>query len=219
MSVNSQLLRKIPKVDELLRLPELSELSCPHTVLTESVRETIDRVRQQILSGEQPSLEAEQLCRQVLALVHKKTTMSLRPVINATGIVLHTNLGRARLSDAAVEAIHSVAQDYNTLEYNLEKGSRGSRYSHVEKLIAKLTGTEAAMVVNNNAAAVMLVLSTMTKGKRSSPPVASWSRLAAPSAYRKSCSRAAAPWSRSAPPTRPTCPTIRTPSPKTPALC
>ena len=165
MSVNSQLLRKIPKVDELLRLPELSELSCPHTVLTESVRETIDRVRQQILSGEQPSLEAEQLCRQVLALVHKKTTMSLRPVINATGIVLHTNLGRARLSDAAVEAIHSVAQDYNTLEYNLEKGSRGSRYSHVEKLIAKLTGTEAAMVVNNNAAAVMLGLSTMTKGK------------------------------------------------------
>ena len=132
MSVNSQLLRKIPKVDELLRLPELSELSCPHTILTESVRETIDRVRQQILSGEQPSLEAEQLCRQVLALVHKKTTMSLRPVINATGIVLHTNLGRARLSDAAVEAIHSVAQDYNTLEYNLEKGSRGSRYSHVE---------------------------------------------------------------------------------------
>ena len=165
MSVNSQLLRKIPKVDELLRLPELSELSCPHTILTESVRETIDRVRQQILSGEQPSLEAEQLCRQVLALVHKKTPMSLRPVINATGIVLHTNLGRARLSDAAVEAIHSVAQDYNTLEYNLEKGSRGSRYSHVEKLIAKLTGTEAAMVVNNNAAAVMLVLSTMTKGK------------------------------------------------------
>ena len=164
MSVNSQLLRKIPKVDELLRLPELSELSCPHTILTESVRETIDRVRQQILSGEQPSLEAEQLCRQVLALVHKKTTMSLRPVINATGIVLHTNLGRARLSDAAVEAIHSVAQDYNTLEYNLEKGSRGSRYSHVEKLIAKLTGTEAAMVVNNNAAAVLLILSALGKG-------------------------------------------------------
>ena len=165
MSVNSQLLRKIPKVDELLRLPELSELSCPHTVLTESVRETIDRVRQQILSGEQPSLEAEQLCRQVLALVHKKTTMSLRPVINATGIVLHTNLGRARLSDAAVEAIHSVAQDYNTLEYNLEKGSRGSRYSHVEKLIAKLTGTEAAMVVNNNAAAVFLLLSALATGR------------------------------------------------------
>ena len=117
MSVNSQLLRKIPKVDELLRLPELSELSCPHTVLTESVRETIDRVRQQILSGEQPSLEAEQLCRQVLALVHKKTTMSLRPVINATGIVLHTNLGRARLSDAAVEAstaLHRTTTPWNT---------------------------------------------------------------------------------------------------------
>ena len=91
--------------------------------------------------------------------------MSLRPVINATGIVLHTNLGRAKLSDAAVKAIQSVAQDYNTLEYNLEKGSRGSRYAHVEKLISKLTGAEDAMVVNNNAAAVMLVLSTMAKGK------------------------------------------------------
>ena len=162
MSVNSQLLRQIPKVDDLLRLPQLSGLDCPHPVLTEAVRETIEQLRQQILAGETPSLDSESICSAILRLVQKKTTMSLRPVINATGIVLHTNLGRAKLSDKAVEAIRSVAQDYNTLEYNLEKGSR---YAHVENLIAKITGAEAAMVVNNNAAAVMLVLSTMVKGK------------------------------------------------------
>ena len=95
MSVNSQLLRKIPKVDELLRHPSLSSLSCQHTVLTESVREVIDTLRQQILAGEEPCLEEESICEEVIRCVTKKTTMSLRPVINATGIVLHTNLGRA----------------------------------------------------------------------------------------------------------------------------
>lgn len=165
MSVNSQLLRQIPKVDELLRHPRLASLSCQHTILTETVREVIDSLRQAILAGEQPSIQPDSLCDEVERLVQKKTTMNLRPVINATGIVLHTNLGRAKLSTAAVQAIQSVAQDYNTLEYNLEKGSRGSRYSHVEQLISKLTGAEDAMVVNNNAAAVMLVLSTMARGK------------------------------------------------------
>ncbi len=165
MSVNSQLLRQIPKVDELLRHPRLASLSCQRTILTETVREVIDSLRQAILAGEEPSLQPDSLCDEVERLVQKKTTMNLRPVINATGIVLHTNLGRAKLSTAAVQAIQSVAQDYNTLEYNLEKGSRGSRYSHVEQLISKLTGAEDAMVVNNNAAAVMLVLSTMARGK------------------------------------------------------
>lgn len=165
MSVNSQLLRKIPKVDELLRHPQLTNLCCQHTVLTETVREVIDSLRQAILSGEEPCLETESICAEIIRCVQKKTTMNLRPLINATGIVLHTNLGRAKLSTAAVRAIQSVAQDYNTLEYNLESGSRGSRYSHVESLICKLTGAEGAMVVNNNAAAVMLVLSTMAKGK------------------------------------------------------
>ena len=165
MSVNSQLLRKIPKVDELLRHEKLSDLSCQHTVLTETVREVIDALRRAILAGKEPSLEPQIICEQVIDAIRKKATMNLRPVINATGIVLHTNLGRAKLSSAAVAAIQSVAQNYNTLEYNLEKGSRGSRYAHVEQLISKLTGAEDAMVVNNNAAAVMLVLSTMAKGK------------------------------------------------------
>lgn len=167
MSVNSQLLRKIPKVDEVLQQPEIQAAAetVPHAVLLEAVRESIEQLRRNILDGGTPSVELPDLCAEIFSRIKQKTTMNLRPVINATGIVLHTNLGRARLSDGAVKAIASIAQDYNTLEYNLEKGSRGSRYSHVEKLVSKLTGAEDALVVNNNAAAVMLILSTMAKGK------------------------------------------------------
>ncbi len=168
MSANTALLRKIPKIDEILKQPTMVEAAenCNHSILMESIRETLDGLRQQILGGnDSVSLEMEDICSAVLELVTEKNTMSLRPVINATGIILHTNLGRALLSDRAVEAIKEVAQDYNTLEYNLKKGSRGSRYDHIEELIAKITGAEDAIAVNNNAAAVMLVLSTMVKGK------------------------------------------------------
>ena len=168
MSVNTALLRKIPKIDEVLKQPSIEEAgrNCSHSILVESIRETLDGLRQRILGGyESVSLEMADICKEVQALITKKNTMHLRPVINATGIILHTNLGRAKLSDRAVEAIKSVAQDYNTLEYNLEKGARGSRYDHVEDLIAKITGAEDAIAVNNNAAAVMLILSTMAKGK------------------------------------------------------
>ncbi|MBQ8599533.1 MAG: L-seryl-tRNA(Sec) selenium transferase, partial [Oscillospiraceae bacterium] len=167
MSVNTALLRKIPKIDEILKQTSIEAASqtCSHNLLVESARETLDNLRQSILGGnETVSLEMEDICKEILALAAKKNQMHLRPVINATGIILHTNLGRARLSDRAVEAIKSIAQDYNTLEYNLEKGSRGSRYDHVEDLIAKITGAEEAIAVNNNAAAVMLILSTMAKG-------------------------------------------------------
>lgn len=168
MSVNSSLLRKIPKIDDLLKEPALEGAcaQCSHSVLLEAIRETIDGLRQSILSGaEDVSLDTDSICEAVLHCLKEKTTMSLRPVINATGIILHTNLGRARLSDNAVKAITSVAQDYNTLEYNLKKGARGSRYDHVEKLVTKITGAEDCLVVNNNAAAVILILSTMAKGK------------------------------------------------------
>ncbi len=168
MNPNSQLLRQIPKIDDLLRREEITAAtqSYSHTVVVESLRETIEALRQAILAGEENiSVEAAPLCAQAIALMEEKSAMNLRPVINATGIILHTNLGRARLSDHAVQAIASIAQDYNTLEYNLKKGSRGSRYDHVEELVSKITGAEDAMVVNNNAAAVMLVLSTMAKGK------------------------------------------------------
>lgn len=165
MSVNTALLRKIPKIDEILKQPSIDAADCNHSILMESIRETLDSLRQNILSGnENVSLEMNDICAEVLALVEQKNTMHLRPVINGTGIILHTNLGRAKLSDRAVDAIKNIAQDYNNLEYNLDKGSRGSRYDHVDQLICKITGAEAAMAVNNNAAAVMLILSTMAKG-------------------------------------------------------
>lgn len=165
MSVNTALLRKIPKIDEILKQPSIEAADCSHSILMESIRETLDSLRQDILGGnDSVSLEMDDICAQVMELVTQKNTMHLRPVINATGIILHTNLGRAKLSDRAVDAITSIAQDYNNLEYNLEKGARGSRYDHVDKLICKITGAEAAMAVNNNAAAVMLILSTMAKG-------------------------------------------------------
>ena len=165
MSVNTALLRKIPKIDEILKQPSIEAADCSHSILMESIRETLDSLRQNILGGnDSVSLEMADICAHVMELVTQKNTMHLRPVINATGIILHTNLGRAKLSDRAVDAITSIAQDYNNLEYNLEKGARGSRYDHVDKLICKITGAEAAMAVNNNAAAVMLILSTMAKG-------------------------------------------------------
>ena len=94
-----------------------------------------------------------------------KKKKSLRRVINATGVVLHTNLGRANLSDKACESIMDVARNYTNLEYDVKRGSRGSRHDHVEKILTKITGAEAAMVVNNNAAATMLCLSALAKDK------------------------------------------------------
>ena len=161
------LLRQIPKVDDLLRLPALKMLTAEAgtSAVTEAVRRTLDRLRADILVGtvtELPSTEA--LCAQISASCRASRLPSLRGVINATGIVLHTNLGRACLSDRALAAAREVSQGYSTLEYDLTAGERGQRYAHVEPLLCRLTGAEAAMVVNNNAAAVLLILSALTAG-------------------------------------------------------
>ena len=161
------LLRQIPKVDDLLRLPALNTLAAEvgAAAVTEAVRRTLDRLRADILVGtvtELPSTEA--LCAQISASCRASRLPSLRGVINATGIVLHTNLGRACLSDRALAAARGVSQGYSTLEYDLTAGERGRRYAHVEPLLCRLTGAEAAMVVNNNAAAVLLILSALTAG-------------------------------------------------------
>ena len=161
------LLRQIPKVDDLLRLPALNTLAAEvgAAAVTEAVRRTLDRLRADILVGtvtELPSTEA--LCAQISASCRASRLPSLRGVINATGIVLHTNLGRACLSDRALAAARGVSQGYSTLEYDLTAGERGQRYAHVEPLLCRLTGAEAAMVANNNAAAVLLILSALTAG-------------------------------------------------------
>ena len=161
----NRLLRSLPKVDEVLRQPAVAALELPQSVITDVVRESIDGLRREILSGDLQELpSAEELCACICQRAQAAAKPSLRPVINATGITLHTNLGRACLSERAVEAAAAAARRYSTLEYDLESGERGSRYSHVEKLLCKITGSEAAMVVNNNAAAVLLILSALGKG-------------------------------------------------------
>ena len=156
-------MRKIPKVDELLRRPGLAAL--PAVPAAEAVRQELDELRQGMLAGEiQEVPEAEELERRILDRAHRNAMPSLRGVINGTGVALHTNLGRACLSEEAARAAYDVARSYSTLEYDVEKGARGLRYTHVEPLLCRLTGAEAAMVVNNNAAAVLLILSALAAG-------------------------------------------------------
>ncbi len=161
------LLKQIPKVDELLQQPAVATLyqDVAPAVVTDLVRAQIEVLRSAILAGQCREVPAmEELCRKICLAAQAAAKPSLRPVINATGVVLHTNLGRACLSRRAADAVYSAACRYSTLEYNLEKGERGSRYSHVEEVLCKVTGTEAAMAVNNNAAAMLLILSALGKG-------------------------------------------------------
>lgn len=160
----NQLLRAIPKMDELLQQEILQQETIPQPILREALREELDALRREILEQrcrEMPSQEA--LCAQALARAMQTTESSLRPVINATGVVLHTNLGRSCLSQRAAQAAYDVARGYSTLEYDVENGCRGSRHSHAEALLCRITGAESAMVVNNNAAAVLLILSALSR--------------------------------------------------------
>ncbi|NCB04501.1 MAG: L-seryl-tRNA(Sec) selenium transferase [Clostridia bacterium] len=160
-------LRALPKIDEILSRRDVAE-SCSEygrSIVVDAARAVTEKMRREILTGSTPDISMEAAARATKAEARREATPSLRRVINATGVVLHTNLGRAVMSVAAAEAAAEVACRYNTLEYDVEHGERGSRYTHVERLLTKICGTEAAMVVNNNAAAVILVLSTMVRGK------------------------------------------------------
>lgn len=161
---NQALLRKIPKVDELLREGELARTELPAALVREAVRKELDGLRTQVLSGACTALPKRgALCAAILRRAELDALSSLRPVLNGTGVVLHTNLGRACLSRRAAAGAAAVGA-YSTLEYDIERGARGSRHSHVESLLCQVTGAEAAMVVNNNAAAVLLILSELGRG-------------------------------------------------------
>lgn len=165
--MDKQLLRRIPKVDDLLRRPALEALAAeaPASAVTEAVRRTLDALRENILSGAVTELPCEEaLCAEIAEACRSARLPSLRSVINATGVVLHTNLGRAALSRRALRAAEDISRGYSTLEYDLTTGGRGQRYAHVESLLCRLTGAESALVVNNNAAAVLLTLSALTAG-------------------------------------------------------
>ncbi len=168
MAIDYSLLRQIPKVDELLGCQTLEPLreQVPHSLLKEQIRLVLDTIRQEVFAETRDSIpDAEELFSLISESIKRASQRNLRRVVNATGVVLHTNLGRAKLCRQAVQAVEEVAEGYSTLEYNLHTGSRGSRYDHVEQLLCRLTGAQSAMIVNNNAAAVLLILSAVAKGK------------------------------------------------------
>jgi len=160
-------LRSLPSVDQLLRRladrAELSGLARPR--LTALVREALDQERLRVLRDHTAPAAAETLVARVVERAQLDGPFSLRPVINAQGVVLHTNLGRALMSPLALERLEAIATSYSNLELDLARKERGSRYSHVEALLQRLTGAEDALVVNNNAAAVLLALETLAHGR------------------------------------------------------
>lgn len=162
-----ELLRKLPKMDELLNdeIIKKEMKDTMRTIVIDSLRESIDKYRGYILKEEIADFSKEDILNSFKKLLEEAKGSNFKKVINATGVVIHTNLGRSLLGKKALENVVNVADNYNNLEYDLKKGQRGSRYSHVEELIKKVTGAEAAVVVNNNAAAVMLALNTLCNGK------------------------------------------------------
>jgi L-seryl-tRNA(Ser) seleniumtransferase len=160
-------LRDLPSVEKLLARADDLVAAYGRPLTTETLRETLERVRARLRSGNgalaAPSVE--ELLADARAQLAALTAPTLRPVINASGVILHTNLGRAPLSKAAIAAMESVSRGYSTLEYDLAKGERGSRAVHAEALLTRLTGAEAALVVNNCAFALLLILSALAKNK------------------------------------------------------
>ena len=158
-------LRKLPSVDKLLQSDELRSLSETYSrqIVVEAIRAELEVARQDIIAGN-PAHATEALALAIAQRVSTNNRASLQPVINATGVIIHTNLGRALLSQRAKDAMVQAASAYSNLEYNLATGSRGSRYVHAADLLCRLTGAEAAVVVNNNAGAVVLALAVLAAG-------------------------------------------------------
>lgn len=166
MTEKQKLLSLLPSVDELLKSPQCMEWanSYPRRFLLQAVREAIDTKRKMILHDHDAEVSGDVLTEDIEKRLQKLSSFSLRPVINATGVVIHTNLGRSILSSRVLENIRQVSAHYSTLEYDIEQGRRGKRYVHVKRILREVTGAEDALVVNNNASAVLLCLSTFAKG-------------------------------------------------------
>jgi L-seryl-tRNA(Ser) seleniumtransferase len=158
--------RRLPSVDRVISDERIRqfEVVYPHELLVNLVRERLERERLSILAGN-PCTSLDEIVASIHSQLRGLARPSLRPVINATGVILHTNLGRAPLSREATAAMEAVAQGYSNLEFDLDSGTRGSRQVHIEPVLCRLTGAEAAMVVNNNAAAVLLGLAALAKRK------------------------------------------------------
>jgi len=152
-------LRDLPSVDRLLADEELA--TAPHQLAAAAARAALERARDAIRAGDDPG-DVVALAREELGRLQ---AMSLRRVINATGVIVHTNLGRAPLAPSALARVQEVGSGYSNLELDLDSGARGSRQDHVAAALARLTGSEAALVVNNNAAAILLALAALAEGR------------------------------------------------------
>jgi len=167
---DQSLLARLPKVDQVLARPELTALvpELPRSLIKQAVRVQLERLREQILGGATPGDEELAIAAVAAEAARRARNLarpSLRGLINATGVVVHTNLGRSLLAENALQRLLALNRTYTNLEYDLEAGRRGSRYDHASGLLADLTGAEAAIVVNNNAAAVFLCLQTLAQGR------------------------------------------------------
>jgi L-seryl-tRNA(Ser) seleniumtransferase len=167
-----ELLRRLPSVDELLKHDRVKAWleAHPRTLVLDAVRTAVDKKREQILGGtgqHSPLIDVslEAILNSIESELVELSRPSLRPLINATGVVVHTNLGRSLLSQSAIEHIVLVNRNYSNLEYDIKAGERGKRYTHIDGILRRLTGAEAATAVNNNAAAVLLCLNTLARGK------------------------------------------------------
>lgn len=175
MGVNEdqqRLLRTLPGIDYLLELTQADPFfkTVPNSVVTRSIRLVVAELRKSILDDSQntaeKSLSDETIIQKVIERAEHAIHPNLVTTINATGVVIHTNLGRSPLSPDAVENLLTIAKKYSNLEFDLTKGMRGSRYSCIEEILCEISGAEAAMAVNNNAGAVLLCLDTIAKGKK-----------------------------------------------------
>ncbi len=169
--VDQAALRLIPAVEECLQaLSAMQELDdIPLALIKMSVRHTLSEIRKRVLGGEEISPESLQISALLpvfCAHIYKEQQPRFRRVINCTGVIIHTNLGRSLLPQSVMDTLSEAGSRYSNLEFDLETGKRGSRYSHVEKLLCQLTGAEAGLVVNNNAAAVLIVLETLAKNRQ-----------------------------------------------------
>jgi L-seryl-tRNA(Ser) seleniumtransferase len=158
-------LRALPSVDRLLSGCDDEIAVFGHPSVTDALRAVIDDRRERIVAGQSPSSDADSIREAARRILLAGDSARLRRVFNLTGTVLHTNLGRAILPAAAIDAIRTVASESSNLEFDLDSGQRGDRETHVEDLLCELTGAEAATVVNNNAAAVLLVLNTLAMNR------------------------------------------------------
>ena len=160
-------MRKIPSMDKLLAQPWVAgfESELGRETVKSIIAEVLAKQREKILKDPDTAFDADSIARAAKKVLSGKANRSLRRVVNATGVVIHTNLGRSLLADAAIAAVADVAGHYNTLEYSPVEGCRGQRNEHVEWLLCRLTGAEAAIVVNNNAGAVVLALGALAKDR------------------------------------------------------